>query len=140
MLHLLFNLGEDVYAFPARRVIKVLPNEPDKPNRGAPPAIVGSLNIDEKFVPVVDLVMLETGRPAADRISTRIIVTEVSIDHRRLKAGLVVENATQTFECDPGDFKPFASSPRGLVQLLEPNDLLPAELFAGLDDAWTTEP
>lgn len=137
MLYLLFNLGKDVYALPAGRIVQLLPNLPPKAIRGAPPAIAGSLSYRGQFLPIIDLVKLETGTPAVDRMSTRIIVTEVPIAERIMKVGLVLENATQTFECDPGEFKPFASSPRGLVQLLDPNTLLPAHIFAGFREDWT---
>jgi len=44
--------------------------------------------------------------------------------------GLIVENATETLRCDPADFTPFTMGPRGLVQRVELETLLPAEVQA----------
>lgn len=129
MLYLLFNLGADHYALSADRIVQVLPASLPRRLRGAPPVISGAITYRRQNLPVIDLVKLETGYPAATRIGTRIIVTAISIAERPINVGLVLENATQTFRCKPEYFTPFAPSPRGLVQLLDLDSLLPAHLF-----------
>jgi chemotaxis-related protein WspB len=44
--------------------------------------------------------------------------------------GLIAENATETLRFDAADFAPFAMGPRGLVQRVELESLLPARLRA----------
>jgi len=132
VLYLVFNLGETGYALATDRIIQVLPCISPRPIRGAPAVVAGAISYQGRYLPVVDLVRLEAGRPAALRMGTRIIVTEPAMGERTNIVGLMVESATQTIRCSPEAFKPFAPSPRGPVQLLDLDNLLPGDLFEGL--------
>lgn len=129
MLYLLFNLGAEQYALAAERIAQVLPASLPRRIRGAPPLILGAVTYQGRNLPVIDLVKLETGYPAAVRMGTRIVVTSINIAGEASNIGLVLENATQTFQSEPESFTPFAQSPRGLVQLLDLDSLLPDHLF-----------
>lgn len=127
MLFLHFQIGEDGFALAADQIVEILPLVELKKARHAPEAVAGSFDYRGRFVPVIDLCELELGRPARRRLSTRIIVTRLPDDESTV-VGLIAENATETLRRDPGDFAPFASGPRGLVQRVDIESLLPARL------------
>jgi len=129
MLFLHFQIGDDGFALAADRVVEILPLVELEKERRAPPAIAGSFDYRGRFTSVVDLCALELGRPARQRLSTRIIMVRLPEDEDTM-IGLIADNATETLRRDPADFAPFAMSPRGPVQRVEMEDLVPAELRA----------
>ncbi len=129
MLFLHFQIGDDGFALAADRIVEILPHVELRRERGTPTEIAGSFEYRGRFVPVADLCELELGRPARRRLSTRIIMVQLGTDETAL-LGLVAENATEMLRRDPADFTPFAASPRGLVQRVELESLLPASLQA----------
>lgn len=126
MLFLLFQIGDDGCALAVDQVVEILPLVGLKKARHAPPGIAGSFDYRGEFVPVIDLSALELGRPAAARLSTRIIMTHYEGGGRFRLVGLIAENVTETLRCDPADFAPFATGPRGLVQRVDLGALLGA--------------
>lgn len=125
MLFLLFQLGDDSYALAADQVVEVIPFVELKSLRKAPSGIAGSFDYRGRFVPVIDLSLLELGRPAPSLLSTRIIMTHFTDNHGSSRlVGLIAEQATETLRCDPADFAPFVPGPRGLVQRVELDALL----------------
>lgn len=146
MLFLQFRTGEDTYALDSRRVVRVLPAARLKRLPAGPQAVAGLLNFEGTPVPVLDLSALTLGRPSAQRLSTRIILTELPgpAGTRRL-LGLLVEHATDTLHCGSADFAPAGFTPPAarylgpvastggtLVQRLELEQLLPAEMYEAL--------
>jgi len=129
MLFLQFQIGDGGYALSIDQILEVLPLLELRKERLAPEAIAGSFDYRGLFVPVVDLCALELGRPARQRLSTRLMVCRLGQAYKAL-VGLIVENATETLRCDPTDFTPFTMGPRGLVQRVELETLLPAEVQA----------
>ena len=127
MLFLHFQLGDAGFALAADRVVEILPLVALEKERRAPQAIAGSFNYRGRFTPVVDLCALELGRPARQRLSTRIIMVRLPEDEQ-LMMGLIAESTTETLRCDPADFAPFAPGPRGLVQRVDLEQLVPARL------------
>jgi chemotaxis-related protein WspB len=107
MLFLLFQLGKDRYALEAARVVEVIPLVELKQLPQAPAGVAGVFNYRGCPVPAVDLSELTMGRPAAERLSTRIVVTNYA-DGRGQNhlLGLIAEQATETLRCEPGDFVP----------------------------------
>ncbi len=105
MLFLLFQLGRDRYALEAKRVIEVLPFVEIKRIPRAPAGVAGIFNYRGQPVPAVDLCELTIGRPAAERLSTRIFVVDypdaAGEDHL---LGLVAENATEMLRKQESDF------------------------------------
>jgi chemotaxis-related protein WspB len=146
MLILQFRMGEDTYALDTRQVVRVLPAARLKRLPGAPAGIAGLLNFEGTPVPVVDLAELTLGHPAAQHLSTRIILTELAgpAGANRL-LGLLAEHATNTLRCNSADFTPAGITPPGarylgpvatmggmLVQRIEPERLLTTELHEAL--------
>jgi chemotaxis-related protein WspB len=123
MLFLLFKIGDADYAFAADRIVEVLPLVGLKAVRHAPAGIAGSFDYRGRFVPVVDLRMMELGEPSRPLLSTRIVMMRYPDDGSGL-LGAIVEKATETLRCEAEDFAPFASSARGLVQRIELDALL----------------
>jgi chemotaxis-related protein WspB len=129
MLFLHFQIGDGNFALSIDRVVEVLPMVELNKERDAPAWIVGSFDYRGRFVPVADLCALELGRPARQRLSTRIVMVRLGTDEDAL-LGLIAENAIETLRREPSDFAPFATGPRGLVQRVELESLLPAGLQA----------
>jgi chemotaxis-related protein WspB len=151
VLFLLFYLDDDCYALDAREVDTVIPMLKPKRLPRAPSAIAGVIDYRGAVVPVVDLAALALGRPAARRMSTRIVLVNYRKDELKGRLlGVMVERATETMSCDPGAFRdtgvanpnarylgPVAGGPRGLVQWVTVDALLTPDLNALLfTQAW----
>jgi chemotaxis-related protein WspB len=131
MLFLLFEIGDDTCALATDRVIEVVPLRELRKLRQAPAGVAGLLDYRGGFIPVVDIYTLELNRPARQRLSTRIAVVRVAAGGVG-SIGLMMENATETLRLDPAEFAPFAKGPRGLVQRVEVENLVPPALLAEL--------
>ncbi len=105
MLFLLFQLGKDRYALEASRVVEVVPLLNLKQLPQAPQGVAGLFNYRGRPVPAVDLSALTLGQPAAERLSTRIIIVNYP-DTRGSNhlLGLIAEHATEMLRKDPQDF------------------------------------
>ncbi len=105
MLFLLFQIGPNRYALDATRVIEVVPLLALKPLPQAPGGVAGIFNYRGRPVPAVDLSELTSGRPAAQRLSTRIVIvrhSDASCQQRLL--GLIAEQATETLRTEAANF------------------------------------
>lgn len=139
MLFLLFQLDRDHYVLEASQVAEVLPLVTVKQIPQAPQGVAGAFNYRGSPVPLVDLSQLLLGRPAQHRLSTRIVVVHYAPepDAKHL-LGLIAEKVTETIRREPSDFVPsgvssdtaaylgpVATDPRGLLQWVQVNRLLP---------------
>jgi chemotaxis-related protein WspB len=142
MLHLRFRIGAENYALPASRIAQVLPLVGVRPLPRALPGVAGVVDYHGRLVPVIDLSELLTGRPAARRLSTRIVVAHYGdgVETAQL-LGLIVERATRAERHAAADFAHTGvASPQapylggvtahaaGMVQLIEVSRLLPESL------------
>lgn len=152
MLFVLFQLGRDRYALEAARLSEVLPLVRLKALPQAATGIAGVLDYRGAPVPVVDLSALALGRPAASRMGTRILIVQCAAHPGTARPlGLIAEQATETFRCDPGEFVPSGVtnegapylgpvkvSAQGMIQWIEPDRLLSQEvkeaLFGAVSD------
>jgi chemotaxis-related protein WspB len=142
MLFLLFRLGADRYALAAGDVGEILPMVEIKALPGAPAAIAGLINYRGRPVPVIDLNALALGRPARERLSTRILLARYDAENGASRwLGLIAEQATEMIRRSGADFVPadvdndatpyfgpVASDPDGLIQWIDPAKLLPPEI------------
>ena len=78
MLFLLFQLGNDRYALEANRVVEIVPLLSLKAIPQAPKGVAGLLVYRGRAIPALDLCDLTFGRPARERMSTRIIIVNYS--------------------------------------------------------------
>ncbi len=138
MLFLLFQLGDERYALRASRVVEVLPLVSISRLPQAPAGVAGIFNYRGRPVPAVDLAQLTLGRPASERLSTRIIVVQYpDASGRGRLLGLVAENVTEVIHRDPDEFAdpglkvksapylgPILMDANGSVQLLHEQRLL----------------
>jgi len=138
MLFLLFHMGKDRYALEASRVVEVLPLLELKQLPQAPSGFAGLFNYRGRPVPALDLCQLTSTQPAAERLSTRIIVINFPDGrggHRLL--GLIAERATEMLRRNPRDFVdpgfksreapylgPVLLDPKGAIQCLHEQHLL----------------
>jgi chemotaxis-related protein WspB len=158
MLFLLFHLGKDRYALEAGKVVEVLPMLALKQLPQAPNGFAGLFNYRGRPVPALDLCQLTQGQPAAERLSTRIIVIHCSDGHGGQRPlGLIAERATEMLRRNPRDFVdpgfktkdapylgPVLLDPKGAIQWIHEQYLLskhvrdllfaePAQLTNGTD-------
>jgi chemotaxis-related protein WspB len=113
MLFLLFDLDHDRYALDAREIVEVLALRPVRPIPGAPAWVAGVAQRHGAPLPVVDVAQLALGRPARQRLSTRLVIVRYEnrapVPHDGASndgasgdgasvhlLGLIVESATQT--------------------------------------------
>ena len=105
MLFLQFQIGPDRYALEASRVVEVIPLLGLKKIPHAPRGVAGMFNYRGEVVPALDLTALTTGQPAAERLSTRILVVRTSVAGRGSRLlGLIAERATSTMRKEEHDF------------------------------------
>jgi chemotaxis-related protein WspB len=138
MLFLLFQMGKDRYALEASRVVEVLPMLALKQLPQSPNGFAGLFNYHGRPVPVLDLCQLTIGQPAAERLSTRIILINCPDGRggQRL-LGLIAEHATEMLRRNPRDFVdpgfkskdarylgPVLLDPKGAIQWIHEQHLL----------------
>ncbi|HEX7776853.1 MAG TPA: chemotaxis protein CheW [Parvibaculum sp.] len=105
MLFLLMQIGRGRYALETSRVVEILPLLATDEVAGAPRAIAGTFNYRGMFIPAIDMSELVLGRPAARRLSTRIVVVRRPPDSGSPEfVGLIAECATETMRCGEGAF------------------------------------
>jgi chemotaxis-related protein WspB len=157
MLFLVFALGHDRYALDVRQIEEVLPLVEVKQIPRAPQAISGLFAYRGALVPVIDLSQLALGRPAARRLSTRLVLVHYPDESGRTRLlGLIAEKATQAARYDTADFAasgvtnpgaaylgPVARDGQGLLQRIDVKTLLPQSLRDVLfkepmDDQWAS--
>lgn len=108
MLFLIFQIGNDRYALDTSQVAVVLPPAPCKQVPDAPAWVRGIFSHNGRNVPVLDISLLALGKPAAQRLSTRLVLVhytpsvQTGLDPQLL--GLIVEKATDTLRCEASDF------------------------------------
>ncbi|EFQ64621.1 MULTISPECIES: chemotaxis protein CheW [Pseudomonas] len=149
-LFLVFHIGSERYALKATEVAEVLPRLPLKPIAHAPLWVAGIFAHRGALVPVIDLSALTFGTPAQARTSTRLVLVNYQpqpwVAPRSL--GLILEQATDTLRCEPGQFQPYGLDNRqapylgpvredalGLMQWIGVNDLLTDDVRALLFSA-----
>jgi chemotaxis-related protein WspB len=151
MLFILFQLGDDHYALDAAQVAEVLPLVQVKKIPQAARGVAGIFTYRGAPVPVLDLSELALGRPAPARLSTRLLLVHYPDGWgRRRLLGLIAEKATETLRREPGDFAdagvnahgapylgPVVTEPRGIVQWVQVDRLLPSPVRAALFPAVT---
>ena len=155
MLFLVFQVGAHRYAIDAGQVAEVLPLVAINAIARAPEEVAGVLVYRGAPVPVLDLSQLLEGRPAARRLSTRVVVVHYPVGsdggkgETRLLA-LIAEKATETIRRDALEFvdsgvfndrAPYLGSvapdTRGMVQRVDIGRLLTARhqtLFGQLEE------
>ena len=144
---LLFMVGGDRYGMDITDVVEVIPFIPLKKLSHTPNYVAGVFNYRGLAVPVIDVSMLISGKPAQNYFSTRLVIINYPLPNggRRL-VGLITEHATETIKTSPSDFISSGLSikgneylgrimmnEKGMVQCIEISRLLPAELITTLD-------
>lgn len=146
MLFVLFRMGVDRYALPASAVAEVLPLMTMKALPGAPEGVAGLLDYRGNAVPVIDLSALSLGRPAEQRVSTRVLIVRYpDAHHGERLLGVVAEHATQLLRSAPDDFQPthvaadttrylggVTRDAHGLIQRVDVRELLTETLRGAL--------
>ena len=139
---MLFQIGCDRYALSARSILEVLPLMNLKRVPCAPVGIAGVLNYRGAPVPVIDLNEMTLAKPAARRLSTRIILVNYTFEAQHLRPlGLIAEQATNMIQLSLQDFIPsgvesnearylgrVANDAGGLIQWIDVERLLTPEV------------
>ena len=96
MLALSFQVGTERFALPCRDVVEVVPMLRLRPVPHAPAFVAGIFDYRGVATPVIDLSVLVSGRPCADRLSTRVMI--VTWGARTL--GVLAERVTEAIDVD----------------------------------------
>jgi chemotaxis-related protein WspB len=142
MLFVLFHLGTERYALEARRVVEVVPLLELKHFPQSPAGVAGMFIYRGRPVPALDLCTLTLSRPAAENLSTRIIIVNYSdTPGEEQLVGLIAERATETIRREPKDFSepavqlsaapflgPVLTDEKGVIQLISAQKLLEENL------------
>ena len=103
MLLLLFKLQDDVYAIDSASVVEVIPFLLTQKIPMTPKFIIGMANYRSNPVPIIDLGLLLNQQPCRQQLSTRIILTSISLGSQFKKiVGLLAENVTETIKTPKG--------------------------------------
>lgn len=101
-LNVVFQVGEGEYALPADVVLHMETFQGATPVPGAPPHVLGIVQVRGRVIPVVDL-RRRFGLPARAReLSDRVIVVE----HAGRQVGLLADAAREVVRLDDGAFTP----------------------------------
>jgi chemotaxis-related protein WspB len=142
MKALVFHIGHDRYGLPLRLVRRVLPLLELKSLPLAPDAVAGLMNLHGDTVPVIDLARISGGAPARQHFDTRVVLVDYTapdgVTHalallaERVQG--VQEVSEQALQPSGVQAAPFlgavAGDAAGVVQLVEVEHLLPADLRA----------
>ncbi|HEY0588159.1 MAG TPA: chemotaxis protein CheW [Pseudoduganella sp.] len=144
MKALIFHIGPDRYGLPLRQVQRVLPLLELKGIPLAPDSVAGLLNLHGEPMPVIDLSRISGSAPSRQHFDTRIVVADYTAPDGTVHAlGLMAERVQGVQDVSRQDLAPsgvraapflgqVAADAKGIVQLVEVNELLPAELRARL--------
>jgi chemotaxis-related protein WspB len=144
MKALIFHIGPDRYGLPLRQVRRVLPLLELKGIPLAPDSVAGLLNLHGAPMPVIDLSRISGAAPSRQHFDTRIVVADYTAPDGTVHAlGLMAERVQGVQDVSQQDLAPsgvqaapflgrVAGDAKGMVQLVEVNDLLPADLRARL--------
>jgi chemotaxis-related protein WspB len=146
MLFILFTLDSERYVIDATQVERLMPLAPQSPPKaipGAPSWVAGVLDHEGAPLPVIDLPALALGRPAAQLMSTRVVLVRYPQAGAVRLLALLLEGATRTLRLDAEAFHetgidvpharylgPVASDAGGLVQWIRVEHLLPDHVKA----------
>jgi chemotaxis-related protein WspB len=141
---LVFHIAADRYGLPLRQVRRVLPLMELKGVPLAPDSVAGLMNLHGQPVPVIDLARIGGGAPARRHFDTRIVVVDYTAPGGKVHAlGLMAERVQGVQDVARQDLAPsgvqaarflgpVAGDAHGMVQLVEIDALLPADLRARL--------
>jgi chemotaxis-related protein WspB len=146
MLFILFTLDSERYVIDATQVERMMPLTPQAPPKtipGAPSWVAGVLDHEGAPLPVIDLPALALGRPAAQLMSTRVVLVRYPHAGTVRLLALLLEGATRTIRLAADAFHdagidlpharylgPVASEAGGLVQWIRVEHLLPDDVKA----------
>jgi len=142
MKTLIFHIGSDRYGLRLRDVVRVLPLLELKQLPQAPASVAGLMDFHGQSVPVIDLCRMSGLEPAPEHYDTRIVLANYQTPEGAAHLlGLLAERVLGVQEVSEGTLAdsgvqaaPFlgqvASDSKGIVQLVELNQLLPAGLRA----------
>ena len=106
MLFLLCQSQNERYAIAVDRVVEVLPLVAVHPIASPCASLAGVIHYRGATVPVLDLCLLTLGRPAAARMSTRIILLRLTPDSGGEPfLGLIAERATEMVRIPDATFQ-----------------------------------
>jgi chemotaxis signal transduction protein len=148
MTYILFEINGDSYAFPAKRIERIIPFVNARALPHAPEFVLGLLNYRKTSVPLLDLGALLGGGPTKSALSTRIMLTRyLDPDSSSSKGllGLLAPSIVETIHIDESTLKPkgitieqapylgpVAATDKGLIQVLELESILTETLKKSL--------
>lgn len=140
MLALLFNVGPESYALPARVVVEVVPRVQLRPVPRAPAWLAGVFAYRGEVIPVVDLCRRLLDQPCPSRVSSRIVVVQQRGARTQRRYGVLAERVTEVRQLPEAEVDtrmadtPFVAATvlenGTLIQVLDLEATLPSETAA----------
>jgi chemotaxis-related protein WspB len=138
---LVFSIGPDRYGLRLGAVVRVLPVVALKHIPLAPSFVAGLMDLHGDPVPVIDLSRLAGIEPEQIWLDSRIVLVDYPVEGATRPLGLLAEHVTGIDTLDEAalagsgvDGAPFlgqvAAGASGLLQLVEPGQLLPPAVRA----------
>jgi methyl-accepting chemotaxis protein WspA len=140
VLVLVVSAGGERYALPSRCVVEVVPRVPPRPIALSPGWVSGVIRYRGALLPVLDLVMLLTGKAASNALSTRMLVVRYESEGEPHLLGILAELVTSVVEVDEStayrglrlENAPFLgeliASDGKIIQIVRPEHLLPGSI------------
>lgn len=154
MQAVVFQVGEERFAIDTTSITEVVPCIPARAVPAAPEALVGVIEYRGAVVPVLDLCRLFGAGACPVRLSSRILVCDLDASGVRWGGdaadrpllGVLAENVTRVTTLDPeapgshpgpqtegiGGLGRIFRDGDGLLQLVEVQELIPAEVIAAV--------
>jgi purine-binding chemotaxis protein CheW len=104
--YMTFRLGNELFALNVAQVRDVLEMSPITRVPTAPAYMRGVVNVRGKAIPVVDLRLRFGLPPAAETLSTRIMVMELMLDGEVTMLGGLADSVHEVIEIQPRDINP----------------------------------
>lgn len=139
---LLFHIGADRYGLQLHAVQRVLPLMAMKAMPLAPDTVAGLMNLHGAPVPVLDVARIAGATPGPRQLDTRIVLVDyMAPDGSMHPLGLLAERVLGVQDVADAALAPagvlgapfldkVAGDAQGIVQLVEPDRMLPAALRA----------
>ncbi len=104
MLVVLFDIDGQKFGIDSHYVKEVIPYVHSTPVLYAPVFVIGEIIYQEEAVPLIDLNLLFSGKPADGYFSSRIAVLRLLNEPQGIKIAVLANKMTTTINCDENEF------------------------------------
>jgi chemotaxis-related protein WspB len=104
MLVMLFDIDGQKFGVDSRYIKEVIPYVQSNPVLYAPAYVIGEIIYQEEAIPLIDLNLLFSGKPADEYFSSRIAVCRILNEPQDIKLAILANKMTMTINCVEDEF------------------------------------